>query len=271
MQVEIEKQTLKIKIKPNILVLVLKCGKDYDILGCKCSEWVVDAVSDYNYLVVEYDNSDLFQFAKKYANGVDIVVLLSANMPLLTKNTFSNLIDYCIFKDIKACKFGGGAVYNVSYLNTAKSVFYDSVYSQNEDQFYIVENITQRNFATEILRMMIIDFHLKNGVDIKNIKNVVVEKFVDIQCGAIIESGNVIKGNTHIDKNVILKENNTINDSVIGANTCIAHSVIESSTLGKDCIIMPYTSLTECVVGNNVIIMGNVSLKGRKIKDNRKI
>lgn len=271
MQVEVEKQSLKIKIKPNIFVLVLQSKKDYEILGCKCSQWTIDAVNNYNYALVEYDNSDLFDFAKKHIIGADYIVLLSSNMPLLTKTSFNNLIEYCVFKSVKACKFWGGAVYNVDYLKSSKTVFYDSVYSQNEDQFYIVENATQRNHVTEILRNRIIDFHLKNGVDIKNTKNVVIEKYVDIQSGVVIESGNVLKGNTYIGKNVIFKENNTVIDCVVGENTCIAHSVVEKSTIGKDCIIMPYSNVTDSVLGDNVIVTGNTSLNRRKIRDNRKI
>ncbi len=271
MQVEVEKQSLKIKIKPNIFVFVLQGKKDYEILGCKCSQWTIDAINDYNYALVEYDNSDLFDFAKKHTINTDYVVLLSASMPLLTKNVFNHLVEYCVFKGIKACKFWGGAVYDVGYLKSTKTVFYDSVYSQNEDQFYIVENISQRNYVTEILKNRILDFHIKNGVDIKNTKNVVIEKYVDIKSGVVIESGNVLKGNTYIEKNVILKENNTLTDCVVGENTCIAHSVVEKSTIGRDCIIMPYSSVTDSVLGNNVIVTGNVSLDKRKIRDNRKI
>lgn len=271
MQVEIERQTLKIKIKPNIFVLVLKDKKDYEILGCKCSQWVVDAVSTCNYAIVDYDGSELFEFAKKHTNNADYVVLVSANMPLLTKSTFLALVDYCVFKGVSACKFWGGAVYNVEYLKSTKTVFYDSVYSQNEDQFYLVENITQRNYATEVLRNRIIDFHLKNGVDIKNTKNVVVEKYVDIQSGVVIESGNTIKGESVIKRNVLLKENNTLNNSIVGENTCIAHSVIENSIIGKDCIIMPYSSVSQSTLGNNVVVSGNTTICRRKIRDNRKI
>lgn len=271
MQVEIEKQTLKINIKPNILVLLLKGKKDYEILGCKCSEWVVDAVKDFTYSIVEYDDTDLFNFAKRHSNNVDYIVLLLANMPLLTKNTFSGLIEYCLYKNVNACKFWGGAVFRNEYLKSAKTVFYDSVYTQNEDQFYLVENTTQRNYALDVLRNRILQMHLNNGVDIKNIKNVVIEKNVDVESGVCIESGNIIKGITKLYKGVILKENNVLTDCIIGENTCLVNSVIDNTTIGKDCIIMPYSNITNSQIGNNVVVTGNISMNGRKIRDNRKI
>lgn len=268
---EFEKQLLKIDTKPSIFVLILKGTDNYNILGCDCSDWVIDAVNDYNYAVVKYDKTDLVEFAKKHTNASNYVVLLSENMPLLTKTAFNNLVDYCVFKGVKACKFRGGAVFDVEYLKSNNNIYYDSVYSQNEDVFWVVETVEQRNYALDVLKSRIINFYINNGVDIKDFTNVLIEKNVDIERGVQIFSGNVLKGNTYIGKNVILKENNTITNSAVGGNSCIASSVIDNSTIGCDCIVMPYSHIDGCTIGNNVVVSGNVSLANRKIKDNKRV
>ncbi len=271
MQIEVEKEFLISIDKPSVFVLILKPKKDYEILGATCSEWVSDATKGFSSAVVEYDGSDIATFAKKYTNDASYIVVLSGALPLLTSGAFSGLVDYCLFKNVNACKFWGGAVFNTKYLRTTNNVFYDSIYSQNEEDFYVVENATQRNHAFEILRNRIIEFHMQNGVDIKNCKNVVIEKYVDIEPNTTILGGNTLKGYTKIEKGVILKENNIVADSRIGASSCVAESVIEGSDIGKDCIIMPYSHIEKCTLGNNVVVSGNTSLSGRKIKDNRKI
>lgn len=271
MQIEVEKEFLISIDRPSVFVLILKPKKDYEILGATCSEWVSDATKGYSSAIVEYDNSDIVTFAKKYANNASYMIVLSGALPLLTSKVFSDLVEYCLFKNVNACKFWGGAVFNTKYLRSTSKVFYDSIYSQNEESFYIVENATQRNHAFEILRNRIIEYHMQNGVDIKNAKNVVIEKYVDIESGTTVLGGNTIKGFSKIKSGAILKENNTIIDSQIGSSSCVAESVIEKSDIGKDCIIMPYSHIAECTIGNNVVVSGNTSLSGRKIKDNRKI
>lgn len=269
--VKLETKKLKTIDDNSIIIVVLKTKKSFELLGCDCCDWVIDAVKKHSYAVVDYDGGDIVDIAKKSTFSSKYVMFLTSNMPLLTENDIDRLIEYCLIKRVKACKFWGGAVFESEYISKTTSVFYDSVYTQNEENFYIVENAAQRKHAHEVLRNRIIDFHLGKGVDIKNCKNVVIEKNVVIGTGTTVYGGNTIKGNSAVCKNVILKENNIIVDSLLGDNSCVSSCVVENSKIGRDTIVMPYCNIKNCEIGNNVIVSANTSIENKKIKDNRKI
>lgn len=268
---QLEKEILVENKKMSVFVIIIKDKKEKEILGFTLSDWVSDAVGDFSSIVIEREKEDVLDLAKKYLTNSSYTLVLSGNLPLITKNAIRNLVDYATFKSVNACKFMGGGIYNTEYLKQTKNIFYDSVYTQNDDLFYIVENAKQLAYATEVLRNRIIDFHIANGVCFKSIKNTVIEKNVVIKSGVVINGGNTIKGDTVINEGCIIKENNIIEDSVLGENTCVANSTILKTKIGKDTIIMPYSNINECDIGNNVIVFGNISLLKKKIKDNRKI
>lgn len=268
---QLEKEILIEQNTSSVFVIIVKDKKEKEILGSLVSEWVADAVKDFSSIIIERDKEDTLEVAKKYLTNSTYTLVLSGNLPLLTKDVINHLVEYATFKKVDACKFMGGGIYNTDYLKHAKSIFYDSVYAENDDCFYFVENAKQMGYATEVLRNRIIDFHISNGVFFKNIKNTIIEKNVVIKKGVVIDSGNTIKGNTVINEGCIIKENNIIENSIISENTCVANSTIVNSKIGDDCIIMPYSNINNCNIGSNVVVFGNISLLNKNIKDNRKI
>lgn len=255
----------------DVFVIVVREKNEKEILGAKSSDWVIDAVKGYSSILVEKNNDDIIECAKRYLTNSLFTIVLSGNLPLLTKAVIDRVIDYSLFKKVKACKFMGGGAFNSEYLRQAKNIFYDSVYLHDDDAFYLVENTKQLRYATDVLKNRILDYHMSNGVVFKNVQDVLIEKDVVVERGVVIDAGNSIKGNSIISEGAIIKTNNTISNSRIGKNVCVSNSNIEDSVIGDESIIMPYTSINKCTLGKNVVVYGNMCLINKCVKDGRKI
>lgn len=265
-----EKQINKIS-EANVLAVILDEGKGYTILGKSMIDWVAESVNDFTSVRINYKGEEIFQLVKEINVACDYILVLFDKTPLLTKAVIDNVIDYCLFKNINACKLNNGYVFKMSYLKSAKNIFFDSIYLQDADEFYAVENKKQLPFVSEILQKRIFEKHLTNGVEIPNTKKVVIEPEVKIEKNVVILSGNVLKGNSYICEGVILKENNIIENSTVEKDVCLSGSTILSSVIGEGSFVMPYCVIESCKIGKNCTIRSNNSLTKQKIKNNQVI
>lgn len=274
---------LNIKIKDKnkepkfkCLILNIKSQKNSfngKILGLELSEWVKFACDGYKVQIVEYDKkTSILDFAKNHIEKDDdyTIVLLSIT-PLLQKHTIKDICEYSIFKNINLCKLQCGYVLKNEYVLNSDTYNVDSVYTQNIDNFYVVESKPQFNFAYKILQSRINDFHLKNGVDLVSPDMTYIEPFVDIESGVKIFPNNSIKGKSTIKKDVILKENNVIEDSKIGVGSCISASEIQSSVISTNVYIASFCSIKNSLVGSDVTIENGVSINNYNVAQNQKI
>ena len=147
----------------------------------------------------------ILEYIKDYIdNAYDYTIVLLSKTPLIQQETIFSIMEYCSVKDCELCKLPVGYVVDNIAIKT-KAVLVDCLYSQNFDDFYIVENKSQYTYAEEVWQSRINNYHISNGVEIIKPKSVLIEPEVDIESGVIIYSGNVLKGQTVIKKGVILK------------------------------------------------------------------
>jgi len=256
-----------------IIILKLKNARNSfqgKILGRALEDWVSFACGGHDINILDFDEKEnVLDFIKtKIDKKYDYTIVLTSRIPLITRETVNSIKEYCMYKDIALCKLPVGYVIN-NY-----SVFngvVDSVYSQNLDDFYIVENKKQFTYALGVLQDRINTYHMENGVELIDPKKVYIEPDVDISSGAIIYPGNSLKGNTILSSNVILKENNVIEDSKIGFDSCISGSVITKSVLGEGVCISPFTEITDSIIGKESIIGKNSTIKNYKVKEKENI
>lgn len=261
---------IKAQLQPKIHTKDITCnavvvckGKDTKldfyslILGKQMCGFVVDALCDYPTTTIdEYD--DYFKIAKDYCGNFDYTIVIGGNLPLLSASDMQNLVQYAIFKNANLVKFTGGYVVKNSYLKNATNPMCDNVYTQDFEDFYLVENKTQLRQVTKIIQSRIIAKLDALGVEI--LGKVQIDIDAQIDSGAVIFGGNVIKGFSHIASGVILKENNVIEDSFVGEGSCLSYSVITNSHIGKNCYIGPFAEL------NGVKLVDNQTIRGNKEK-----
>ena len=272
LQTQIKKEKLIINFN-SFQVLILKPKKlKLEILSKKLEEWVSYAVEKYPYQIIEYDGvTKITEFVKPYLKDLKYTLILSATTPLIQSQTCDLIFDYMVAKQSKATKLSVGFGFLTEYLKTANEIFYDSLFTQNEDEFYVVENKRQLNVAKKVLVERINNFHIDNGVEIINPNTVTIEPDVFIGENVTICPNNVLKGKTQILDNVILKENNTIEDSVVSNSCCVINSKIENSTIGEQSYVMPYCYIKNSKIGSFCVVKSYCEIDNENIKDNETI
>lgn len=249
------------KKKPNFMCLILntkgtKNSFNGKILGLTLAEWIGFSCEDMPYEVLDYDKSEsILEFAKKHIDvAFDYTIILLSCTPLITNSTLKEIMEYAEFKNVNLCKLHMGYVVKNEYLQKSETLNLDSVYSQNLEDFYVVENKLQYTFAFKVLQERINSFHIANGVDIVNPVTTYIEPFVDIKSGVKIFPNNTLKGKTTIASDVILKENNVIENSKIGKSSCVSNSEINNSIIAENVFVASFSSITDSIIGHDVII-----------------
>lgn len=95
----------------------------------------------------------------------------------------------------------------------------------------------------DIARMKVIDKHLDNGVEFTCLDGVVISPEVEIEGGATILSGVILKGKTKIGKNSTIGPNCIIEDTIVGENTVLNSVQAYSSEVGNNVKIGPFVQL----------------------------
>ena len=185
--------------KNTVQIIILRPKKlKLELLSKSLDEWVSYAVEKYPYEIIEYDGSKITDFVKPFLKNAKYTLILSATTPLIQEGTIDLIIDYISVKNSKATKLSVGFAFLTEYLKNSSEIFYDSLFTQNEDEFYIVENKRQLNVAKKVIVERINSFHIDNGVEIINPNTVTIEPDVYIGNNVTIYPNNVLKGNTKI-------------------------------------------------------------------------
>lgn len=258
-----------------IILKIVSAKNSYEgkILGRTLEDWVAFACNGINVKVVDYDGtSNLLGFVRdKIDHRFDYSIILMSKTPLLTGVTIKNIIEYCSVKEVDLCKLPIGYVVKNDYFFKMSELVIDSLYSQNLDDFFVVENKKQFVQAEGILQDRINSFHMSNGVDIRKPQSVYIEPEVDIGSGVVIFPGNSIKGQTTIMKDVILKENNVIENSIVGSESCISGSVISGTMIEKNVYISAFCDINNSQIGENSIIDTGCKIEKYNVLANSKI
>ena len=206
---------------------------------------------------------------KKNSVNSKYSIILFSNTPLITKPTILKIMEYVIVKKINACKFNGGFAFNNEYLHSSEKIMFDSFLPLDNNELLIINNQKTKKMADKLLQQRIINSHIQNNVDIMD--NCQIDATVEIGKGSIIFNGNVIKGNTIIGNNVILKENNVINNCVIGDDVCISGSNLDNSKVENNAFILPFCYINNAIIRQNCYIGSGVSVENRTIRAGSKI
>lgn len=120
--------------------------------------------------------------------------------------------------------------------------------------------------AERIMRHEIAERHLRNGVTIVDPANTYIDVGVEIGEDARIEPWTVLSGATTIAAGAVIGPGAQVIDSRVGARTMVWASVVESSTVGDDVEIGPYSHLRPgCEIGDRCRIGNFAELKKARV------
>lgn len=121
-------------------------------------------------------------------------------------------------------------------------------------------------------RLDIIQKHIENGVIFKNIVGVDISEQTIIGEGTVIDCNNLLKGNCVIGKNVVINDGNTLTDCTIGNNVVITKSVVSDATIKQNTTVGPWAHVhTRSVVERDCRIGNFVEIKNSNIGINTKM
>lgn len=141
----------------------------------------------------------------------------------------------------------------------------------NPIEIYGVNSRLQLAYCEKVMQKRINEKLMLDGVTIIDPDNTYIEEDVVIGSDTIIYPGVTLEGVTTIGEDCVIRGNTRIIDSNISDRVYIESSVIESSTVGYDCHIGPYSHLRpDSHLGQNVKIGNFVEVKKSTIMDNSK-
>lgn len=263
MQVELQEKLVTEVDFSDVFVIILKDlqAPTFTLLGKEQHKWVESAVKSSKSVTVDYDGSeDVKQWVKPWLTNARYTMILFSNTPLFTPETFEDIKNFIAIKNIDACKLPSGYAFKTAYLKEARDIMFDSFYMQNEQDFYELETIRDLPHVCNILQKNILDNHFYNGVIFTNIANVYIEEEVSIGKGTVIGNGVELKGNSKIGKNCKL-ENTQIANSEIASNVQVLGGKIVDSVIFDNCVIEPFSYISNYVVEKNKIVHAHSRLK----------
>lgn len=106
------------------------------------------------------------------------------------------------------------------------------------------------------------EFHMRNGVTIKDPKNTYIDSDITIGRDTVILPGTVLKGNTIIGEDAVVGPNTEVKDCTIGDRTVLRQSVAHDSFIGADVQVGPFAHIRPASnIGDEVKIGNFVEIK----------
>lgn len=135
-----------------------------------------------------------------------------------------------------------------------------------------VNNRLQLAQAEKELRKRTLQKLMINGVTMIDPSRTYVDARAKIGYDTVIEPGVVINGECTIGKGCYLYSGTRIEDSSIGDNVSVDHSVIVQSTVGDDCTVGPFAYMRpNSTVGNGCKVGDFVEIKNASVGDGTKV
>ncbi|CAD2071951.1 DapH/DapD/GlmU-related protein [Phocicoccus pinnipedialis] len=206
--------------------------------------------------------------------AVDTMVI-SAVSPLLN----SEMIDSLFNEDEDNIYVVDADCLKVSKENT-KHITHDTISNiarkvgavEGDFSVFTIESRTDLANAAHILRGVINERLMENGVTLIDPFNTYIDSTVEIGMDSVIYPGTVITGETKIGERTIIRANCEITNAQIGNDVEIKQSVISDSEIGDGTSVGPFAQLRPgTVLGKKVKIGNFVETKKAMLHDEAKV
>lgn len=140
-----------------------------------------------------------------------------------------------------------------------------------EEDIKAVNSKVELAQVEKIMRRMINEKHMNNGVTFVDPENTYIQDEVVIERDTVIYPGCIIEGMSKIGSGCEILENSKISDCIIGDNVKIQSSTLVESKVGNNTKIGPYAYVRPgCEIGQNAKIGDFVEFKNVKFGDGSK-
>lgn len=214
---------------------------DLEIFGKKMWNWVENACSGYQIKTTTCTpESNILSIIKPMLTNKKYTLVLYSDTPLITHETVEDIITFAISKNINALNLIRGYIFDTEYIKNQNEIKNTYVEKFKEEDFFVVDNLLLFEKANQTMKNRILDFHIQNGVVIKDKNSTFIDADCMIEWGTVIEPFNVLKGKCFIGRNTILESGNVIKDSILGESCIVKNSYVIESKINKNIVIGPF-------------------------------
>lgn len=243
------------------------------LFGKSMVDWIEFAVGDLSIKHVKASlTDDIVNLVKPHLTDKKYTAVFYSDTPLLQQKTFLEIMEYIKVKRLSVVKLTRGYVFETDYIKTLDTMYSPQQAYFEEEDFIAAYNLKQLGMINDILKMRILNFHLKNGVKIVDTASTYIDADVTIESNVVIEPNNFIKGKTTIEEGVHLKEFNVIKDSFILKDAKVERSTVKDSVIGKECEVGPFAYIhNESIMEQQSEVGSFVELKRGKLERRAKV
>ena len=227
-----------------LVVLVKTTGEfpsNFELCGKTMMDWVAMATCTCKQVIV--DDGELLNILKPFADGYKNIAVFYGDTPLLLQQTFVSIMDYFCKENLNVLKLQRGYVFKAEYLQNAKMLLPQNETHFGKDDFVVVDDAARASYAFNVLNGRILQYHKQNGVVLFGEDNIVIDADVQIEQGVTIYPNNVVKGESYIGKNVVLRNGNFILNTIVCDDVILTQSYLENSKIENTKVVGPFTKL----------------------------
>ncbi len=239
----------------NIRVVILKTEKfleieKEDLMGQSSLDWVRnvacrDFEKDKIHVAKLGKNQNILDVALPFAKeGDDYLLVLYADTPLLQSLDVNDAVEYATTKNLDYCKLPRGAIFKIKSAKANKFEMTSEANFFAKESFFAVFDCKTLSQAREVLRSRIVAQLQSKGVNILFPNSTYIDFCSQVESGVTIFQNNVIKGHSLVKKGTILRENNIIDNSLVGENCDIIACFLCNAKLKKSTKLGPYIAVT---------------------------
>ncbi|MDR1093846.1 MAG: hypothetical protein LBL66_06825 [Clostridiales bacterium] len=241
------------------------------LAGKPMRNWTLLALNDASHTELVYNGEDVAAFVRPYARESDYTAVLYSDTPLFQRKTLLEILKFVRDNKLNVCRLTRGWVFRTSFLRDSDGVVAGKTYYFDEEDFLTVSDFGQAALIGDVLRQRILQFHMRNGVQITDTGGAFIDGDVKIGKNVTIQAGNILSGRTVIGDGAVLKPYNVIDDSVIGEGAEISASHLCSCAVGKNTRVGPNAYIRpQSVIGDDCRIGDFVEVKNARIGNGTK-
>lgn len=202
---------------------------DIEICGKPMRSYVELAVSNYpTKTTVCTLGTNIYSLIRPMLTDSKLTLVLYSDTPLISSQTVEEIVDYALSSPITCQKLPRGFVFDTQYVLNAESLASEQTVYFGDEDFVEVFDLKQLEFVSSIQKARILEKHQKNGVLIQDNLTTFIDFDAEIESGVVIEPLSVIKGQTKIGKNAVIKSGSHLENALIGEGAVIEKSFVKN-------------------------------------------
>lgn len=207
-----------------------------DVCGKKIIDWVKNACSGSEVIIVEYSIKDnIFDIVKKTAKDKEVVCVLYADSPLLTQYTLNDVWNLYASSGENICRLPRGFILKPKALDKPINLLeVKKIADSFNKEFFAVNTLYAYQEVQKIMRQRIVAYFMENGVVFRDCDTVYIDADCEIESGVIIFPNNQIYDASIIKTGAVLYPNNTIINSTIENGCILKGAYIQNSVINKN-------------------------------------